>query len=42
MSKVMNLAEGMDTVLFIRHLVIVKLTQVVVVIPGKSSFHCQR
>ena len=29
MSKVMNLAEGVDTVLLIRHLVFIKLAQVV-------------
>ena len=33
----MNLAEGVDTVLLMRHLVFVKLVQVVVVIPGNSS-----
>ena len=38
MSTVMNLAKGMDTVMLIRHLVVVRLVQVVVVIAGKSSF----
>ena len=36
MSKVMNLDEGVDTVLLIMYLVVVKLLQVVVEIPGKS------
>ena len=36
MSKVRNLAEVVNTVLFMRHLVVVKLAQLVVVIPGKS------
>ena len=42
MSKVMKLAEELDTVLLIRHLVVVKLVQVVVAIPGNPVCHRQQ
>ena len=36
-SRVKTRAQGMEMVLFKRHLVVVKLAQLVVVLPGKSN-----
>ena len=37
MSRVRNQASGVEMTIFGRHLVVVRLVQFVVVIPGKSS-----
>ena len=37
MSKVKNMAEGVKMVLLMRHLIVVKMAQLVVAMPGKSS-----